>query len=456
MYAVKGQILYSVAAIIVASTLIVVTGCANLNTVGRTTPLSKTSDKGVAIHLDAQQRLVLYSAQKYCAEPSPDALQTYASTLGFGGSIPSKDTSSLASGQQSHAGSIGLRTQSITIMRDALYRMCEAYNNNVLGDVMVATLLARSQDLTAIILAVEQLTGAVAANQVILTGTTSANVSANLVANDQALVAAQDNMSKREAAVEAETKKHDEVNMALSTARTTEEAAASALKVAKAEVPTDADKIIAAESEFKRAQEGRRKAEEDLKRVEVDLNTKKDQLENAKHVVETIKGAMDAALTNATTNTSGSGQFSVVQPRKQLSDNATMAITTAVRRMVAKVLDKSYTVESCMALLTSQTLRLSKNNKKKLAGLKTVEDLCIKLVQRGIEAKIRAISSNYEPTNESECIRMKMKNDNELRTKINIWLKDTMKVDVSVGYFLDSRDFVDMRKKAMKEFKLEC
>ena len=152
-----------VAKVIVASMLVFATGCANINTIGRTTPLPKANDRGVAIHLDAQQRLVLYSGQRYCAESSPDALQAYASALGLAGTQPSQGATSLAAGQQSHAASIGLRTQSITIMRDALYRMCEAYNNGILGDVMVATLLGRSQDLTAVILAVEQLTGAVAA-----------------------------------------------------------------------------------------------------------------------------------------------------------------------------------------------------------------------------------------------------------------------------------------------------
>ena len=434
----------------VASLLVVTTGCANLNTIERTSSLPREDGRGVAIHLDAQQRLVLYSAERYCAEPSPDALQAYASALGLAKSLPSQDASSLAAGQQSYAASIGLRTQSITIMRDALYRMCEAYHNGILGDVMVATLLGRSQDLTAVILAVEQLTGAVAANQVILGSTTSASASANLVANEHALVTAQKALSEREAAVEAATSQRDKASMALSTARTTVEAANTALNAARAETPTNASKIAAAESQLVRAQEGSQRAEEHLKLAESDLKTKIDQRDNAKQVVDTIKAAMDAALTDASVSTASSGQFSLVQPRKQLSDNATKEIATAVQNMVSRVLDKSYTVQSCMALLTRKSSPTEGADR-----LKSVEDLCVKLVQVGIEAEITAIS-NYAPTNESQCIRNAMENNEELRGRIATWLKNMQKLRISVGYFLDSSDYVVMRKQVVDHFEIMC
>ncbi len=149
------------------------TACANLFTVQEVTEIPNRGDKtrinARAIHLDAQQRLVLATAQGYCAEPSPDALASYAASLGFDLDIFSQSSGSLAQALKSDAASIGLRTQSITLMRDALYRMCEASNNGRLNDTEVAAFLRRSQDLTAVVLAIEQLTGTVAANQVILT-----------------------------------------------------------------------------------------------------------------------------------------------------------------------------------------------------------------------------------------------------------------------------------------------
>ena len=115
---------------------------------------------------------------QYCAEPSPDGLASFAASLGSGIGAPSGEALSAALGGGSNASSIGLRTQPITLMRDALFRMCEAYSNNQLDEAEVLTLLGRSHDLTAVTLAVEQLTGAVAAEQVALTTATESSATA--------------------------------------------------------------------------------------------------------------------------------------------------------------------------------------------------------------------------------------------------------------------------------------
>jgi len=147
-----------------------------MNTIDRTTSLDSTNKKGKAIHLDIQQRLLVVNAMgKYCAEPSPDAMAAFAAAAGIDASAPTQDAVDAAGSMSSSAASIGLRTQSITLMRDALYRMCEAYGNEMLSKSQVMTLLSRSQDLTAVILATEQLTGAVVAQQAALSGTASAD-----------------------------------------------------------------------------------------------------------------------------------------------------------------------------------------------------------------------------------------------------------------------------------------
>src|SRR5262249_28678488 len=101
---------------------------------------------------------------------------------------------------QSDIASIGLRTQAITLMRDALYRLCEASANGDVSDISVTQLLGRSQDLTAVVVAVEQLTGATAANQVLLTGTTSANAAATAIGGADQLDAANKNLERKQAA----------------------------------------------------------------------------------------------------------------------------------------------------------------------------------------------------------------------------------------------------------------
>ena len=179
------------ASMLLATTL---TGCANLFTVDRTTKF----EDGTAIHLDAQQRLVLFTEKEftrekdtdkdkqkntdeqektdkekyytkytYCAEPNPDAMSSYAASLGLSALDPSESDVSLVQELQSATGNIGLRTQSVTLMRDALYRICEAYNNGGLDKKEVNKLFRRSQNLTAVVLAIEQLTGAVKPNSTI-------------------------------------------------------------------------------------------------------------------------------------------------------------------------------------------------------------------------------------------------------------------------------------------------
>jgi hypothetical protein len=168
--------------------ILLITGCANFNTIGRSTDLPR---HGIAVHLDAPQRVV-YSNKKgwVCAEPSPDALQAYASSLAGSFTAPSKESVSLALALSENSASIGLRTQAITLMRDALYRICELYYNKALSQGDVIQLLERSQDLSLGVLAIEQLTGAVVARQAMLTtgsnGATSANVNNTQAALDQA------------------------------------------------------------------------------------------------------------------------------------------------------------------------------------------------------------------------------------------------------------------------------
>jgi hypothetical protein len=270
------------------ASMVIISGCANLNTIDRTTSLPIEASKdpvGKVIHLDAQQRLVIYRAGKYCAEPSPDAMAAYAASLGLGLSIPGQGAGSLSQAQQSAVASIGLRTQSITLMRDALYRMCEAYHNGQLGDTHVVTLLARSQDLTAVILAVEQLTGAVAANQVALTGTAGSSASASLVSNQQLLDAARKNEQAKTEALEASKKEQTAAKAAADKAVADEAAAKASYDAAVAPgstTPTDQQARLKTEWETKQADN--RTAQEALRRADANVETNTKLLAEAKSV----------------------------------------------------------------------------------------------------------------------------------------------------------------------------
>jgi len=96
------------------------------------------------LSLDAKQRVILTGHNEHgksivCAEPSPDALVAQAAVLSANGAYragPAEAPS--ASGGvgvavQESAASIGHRTQSIQILRDGYYRLCESYLNGAIN-----------------------------------------------------------------------------------------------------------------------------------------------------------------------------------------------------------------------------------------------------------------------------------------------------------------------------------
>lgn len=110
----------------------------------------KKSDLGgvQTLSIDAKQRLVLVGTRKepdgstrrvVCAEPSPDALVAQAAVLSAsgaykqGGAEAPSAGGNVGVGLQESASSIGLRTQSIQILRDGYYRLCESYMNSAIS-----------------------------------------------------------------------------------------------------------------------------------------------------------------------------------------------------------------------------------------------------------------------------------------------------------------------------------
>ena len=394
--------------------LLVLPGCAGLQTIDRTTTIPtghvKTDETGdgVAIHLDAQQRLVLATARGYCAEPSPDAMAAYAASLGVG--ITTEDrTAALTQALQNSTASIGLRTQSITLMRDALYRICEASANGSLSDWEVATLLHRSQDLTAVVLAIEQLTGAVVANQAILASSTYARASANLLnnqrylnqANEAVRVAREQVDDAHQARLEAKVVVYSAADGVRSVVRNidnnknkdkiTSDEAKSAVENAIDQTKTaineigqafkedrtvkEAEEVVKAVREMDAAVNGAAfevtnasEYEQDIKKLKVESrklltaaeiwNSEVKRWEDATKTLEETTEVRDAfrrsrddLMTSVTSGSGGSGQFSPAIQASSLSDEATKAIAKAVSDMVGKALDKDYSVEACLIFM---------------------------------------------------------------------------------------------------------
>ena len=137
--------------ICLTATALALTGCANFNTQSR----EFVGHEATAKTVDASQRAI-FSVNKtfmtagkltkswtaFCAEPSPDALVAYASSFGVSAAVEGKALD-VAASQSQAAASIGLRTQTIQLLRDGMYRLCESYASGTIDNDDMAMLQRR-------------------------------------------------------------------------------------------------------------------------------------------------------------------------------------------------------------------------------------------------------------------------------------------------------------------------
>lgn len=183
---------------VVASPLLMV-GCANMNSIYRTFDISK----GESSMVDIRQRAVLVAPNKtvtetfdengkstgktsfekgmvVCAEPSPDAMASLAYELAAKGGIPEKASGELAFAMHDSAAFTGIRTQSIQLLRDFGYRLCESHLSGAISSSQYDLLMRRFQKNTVALLAIEQLTGTVKSPSIVLTSSGKAEATKSL------------------------------------------------------------------------------------------------------------------------------------------------------------------------------------------------------------------------------------------------------------------------------------
>jgi hypothetical protein len=175
--------------------------CAEANSIRRTFDTSGNSSQLI----DAKQRSILISTQFrkndnkmisqpiVCAEPSPDALSAIAASAGGSIFTPSGFTAELAGAVSESASSIGLRTQTIQLLRDSFYRLCEGYLSGAIDQDEYLVLQRRYQANMIAILAIEQLTGAIRPPSIVL----SSNANAELAEGLDRLLARREQQAKR-------------------------------------------------------------------------------------------------------------------------------------------------------------------------------------------------------------------------------------------------------------------
>ncbi len=171
--------IYFTAALAVVS----LSGCANFNSIYREL---KTSEGSGAL-IDIKQRAIIAAKNDQapfkvvvCAEASPDSLSAYAAELAGKADLPNGVSAQLASAFHESASFTGLRTQSIQLLRDSMYRTCEAFMNGAITQGQYDLLARRYQKHTVALLAIEQMTGAIKVPPVTINTSGSAEAARSL------------------------------------------------------------------------------------------------------------------------------------------------------------------------------------------------------------------------------------------------------------------------------------
>ncbi len=269
---------------------------------------------------------------RFCAEPSPDALTALATSGNLGLTATDKINLTAAFSASENASNIGLRTQSIQLMRDAAYRLCEASASGMLTSVQYETLLRRFQSSMVAILAIEQLTGVVKVNAVVLSPSEQsgaieavAGLADKSATTQDALAKAQQTSTAKDAASAAKTKDLEDFK---TTNKVTDRTGLTtdALKATYDQLKTGAD-AAKADADTAKA---------DVTRLTADLQT-----------YQTALAAIGAQLKPA----GGPGTSVSSVGSQSISDAA--AVADAVKEIVSQTLDMGFLRESCATMLTA-------------------------------------------------------------------------------------------------------
>jgi hypothetical protein len=155
-------------------------GCNN-STVFRQVSFGETQ----VLSLDAKQRLVLQRNTTYgtvtCTEPSPDAISAHAAQLAARADATLTEgrsgSAALAASESEAVASIAMRTQTIQLLRDGYFRLCEAYMNGVLEPQRYQATISFIDEFITTVAAIEAIGGIVQAPpaQIFAGGTATAD-----------------------------------------------------------------------------------------------------------------------------------------------------------------------------------------------------------------------------------------------------------------------------------------
>ena len=386
-----------------ALTTLVLGGCANQTSIWRT-----EDGRDRVLAMDAQQRVVISSVEstvtdrvdkaadggtttskvskitpRYCPEPSPDAIASFASSLAAGLSVGAK-SGSLERAISSSVAAIGLRTPTTQVIRDLITAACIADMNGSFDSKHYRDAFARNQQFVLAAHAIAVLGG----EPVVVPGTASGKASQGGAAE-----AVTEMYTGYQQAVAGRQKTDAAASLAKAAADAAsaeKKAASDALEATKKQAGAKPEDIKALETEL----EAKVKAET-AKKAEADKA--KASFADAKEVEAAASKAMTAVTKNTPMSTESSANPSTVAFRIQNgpSDKA----VEAIELITVGLLSAGFTLDKCLDQLAvvakSDDKQLSSTARKDL--LDRIEKLCAPAVQveakKGIETELFQLRS---------------------------------------------------------------
>lgn len=340
-------------------------GCAAATHFNKEVGLNATGSDN-ATYSDAKQRVVVSKQMKvrgvdpngklfedqmrvFCAEPSPDALSAIAATLGLDVALSKGDKAALTSSLSEGAANIGVRTAALQVLRDITYRDCEAYANGGVTPFGLETLQRRFQSSMVSILAVEQLTGAVRAPNLVLLGNTTPADGAAIVKLAENVTATRDKLDKAkkdesDALADQKTKADDLTELeSKSVAAKAIADDPKALTADRAAKQKEHDGLVATDI----PQANAKKSDAD-KKVEAAQSTRKD-METALAALERTQSQLQ--LAGGGTGVTGASQAA---PTQALDAASVASIGKSIENIVSSTLQLGFGREICTTVIGAQ------------------------------------------------------------------------------------------------------
>ncbi len=324
-----------VAALLLATVML--SGClANMNSIYREFDVNR----GQSVSIDAKQRVVLVTKNGVCAEPSPDALSVIGASLAASGATPQQISVQLAAAMSETGSNIGVRSQTIQLLRDAMYRLCEGHIGGAIRGPAFIKLQRVYQNAMMGLLAIEQLTGAVAPRARIINASAKADSGTSLLEAQKSLEIARESLDKLEKSLK---KANDDLAKEQGALREKNKESET-LKTAS---ESDSSKTAEAAAAASKATQQKEMTDKTQKIVD-DLQK---QVEDAKKNLKAAEEFRDRSR-GVKSKTGGKGQFlgNTGSTSSTISKEAAKELGAAVVAIVKEIVNASYAEETCLEI----------------------------------------------------------------------------------------------------------